>query len=204
MQHLKSAHIFPQTQAASLSWGRPCGPQRQVPCPRRAALVLGGPQQGGGGQTILGYLLLLMTSLSLQYASMTASLKRASTTWSSICKCQIQGPSPFFHSQHGAYSLLRIRSKPVPTSGHSECTSAGVTSFSATYSLASADVAVHGFSPSLSVTCGGRRLPTVQKAGRLGQWRKDQGEQPFTSLPPEACHAGLGPQLAGVSMRVCK
>lgn len=102
---------------------------------------------------ILGYLLLLTTSLSLQYASMTASLKRASTTWSSICKCQIQGPSPFFHSQHGAHSLFRFRSRPVPTSGHSECTSAGVTSFPATRSLASADMAVHGFLPSLSVTC---------------------------------------------------
>ena len=102
---------------------------------------------------ILGYLLLLTTSLSLQYASMTASLKRASTTWSSICKCQIQGPSPFFHSQHGAHSLFRFRSRPVPTSGHSECTSAGVTSFPATRSLASADMDVHGFLPSLSVTC---------------------------------------------------
>lgn len=45
---------------------------------------------------ILGCLPLLMTSLSLQYASTTASLKRASTTWSSICKCQIQGPLPSF------------------------------------------------------------------------------------------------------------
>ena len=44
----------------------------------------------------------------------------------------------------------------------------------------------------------------MQKADRLGQWREDRGEQPLTFLPSEACHAGLGAQLAGVSMRVYK
>lgn len=67
---------------------------------------------------ILGYLLLLMTSLSLQYASMTASLKRDFTTWSSICKCQIQGPLPTFTPGMGSQPP-QIQEHPVPTSGHS-------------------------------------------------------------------------------------
>lgn len=102
MQHFKPACIFPQPEAVSLSWGRPCGLQRGVPSPKLAALVLWAPSGWRWAVgNILGYLPLLMTSLSPQYASMTASLKRASTTWSSTCKCQIQGPSPSFTPSMG-------------------------------------------------------------------------------------------------------
>lgn len=76
-------------------------------CSTGAMWALIGWRWAGGN--ILGYFLLLMTSLSLQYASMTASLKRDSITWSSICKCQIQGPSSTFTPSMDTHSLLRLR-----------------------------------------------------------------------------------------------
>lgn len=89
LQHLRLARSSPSPSQSSCLGGDPV-------TPGLAPLMLVWTQTGWrwAQGSILVYFQLLMTSLSLQYVSMTASLKKASTTWSSICKCQSQGPLP--------------------------------------------------------------------------------------------------------------
>lgn len=145
--------------------------------------------------SVLVYFQLLMTSLSLQYVSTTASLKKASTTWSSICKCQSQGPLALCHSQHGALGLLRFRKSSVPTSGHSlSALLQGVTSFPDISSLPTSDLAMRRFLPtSLCLTCRGHHAESWEVGPVEGRPQRAVGAHaPSSLLRPygcKSCHA---------------